>query len=79
MARGDAVSERQYGKRAALDHIQREKPAPKSVRIAVITTGLAGAITCNCGWVKRHPRKTVREDAAQRHLDKKHFGQAMWI
>jgi hypothetical protein len=62
-----------------MDYVRLPKPAPGTVRMAVITDNPAGGVTCNCGWRKLHPRKSVRENAAQRHLDKKHFGQGMWL
>lgn len=51
----------------------------KPVRIAVVTTYGDTRIEISCGWSKSHPRAKVREDAAQRHLDKKHGGSGMWL
>jgi len=48
------------------------------VKVPVLRTN-GETITVNCGWAKQHPRKKVREDAAQRHLDKKHGGRGMWL
>jgi len=51
----------------------------REVTLAFIrTTG--DTIHCSCnGWLKTHPRKKVRENAAQRHLDKKHGGAGAWL
>lgn len=51
---------------------------PQSVRMAVVSHE-AGVATCNCGWVFVHNRDKVREAAMQRHVDKKHDSQAMWL
>ena len=55
------------------------KTARRQVRVPVLhTDGIY--ITCSCGWAYGAERKKVREDAAQRHLDKKHEGkQALWM
>ena len=38
-----------------------------------------GGVTISCGWLKIHSRRKVLEDAAQRHLDKKHGGRGLWL
>jgi hypothetical protein len=38
-----------------------------------------GLITASCGWSKFHRRKKVREDAAEKHANTRHGGQAMWM
>lgn len=58
---------------------QKPVSAPsKPVRIAVIQSE-GNTIGCSCEWGYAHPREKVREEAAQRHLDKKHGGQGMWL
>lgn len=51
----------------------------RTVRVPVIST--EGSTTaCSCGgWAKTHPRQKVREDAADRHLDRKHGGRGLWL
>lgn len=56
---------------------QKPVSAPsKAVRIAVVRTE-GNTIGCSCGWGYMHKREKVREDAADRHLDKKHGGQGI--
>lgn len=50
----------------------------KPVRVAMIQSE-GRAIGCSCGWGYMHKREKVREAAAQRHLDKHHGGQGMWL
>lgn len=51
----------------------------REVRIAILTES-DKHIECSCrGFVKVHPRSKVRGDSAQRHIDKKHGGQALWM
>ena len=40
-----------------------------------------GTVTyCSCeGFASAHPRVKVREDKAQRHLDRKHQGRGLWL
>lgn len=38
-----------------------------------------GIITCSCGWQRVHTREKVREDAAEKHVTKKHNGKAFWL
>ena len=52
---------------------------PQPVGIAIVRTS-GDTITCSCGgFAKRHARQKVREDAAQRHLNRRHYGQGMWL
>lgn len=48
------------------------------VKMAIIRSEGA-LITCSCGWAGSHVRDKVREDKAQRHLDKRHQGEGMWL
>lgn len=62
----------------------RRKPVvdrrPKPVGIAMITEPVEGSLACSCeGFATMHPRRKVREDKAQRHIDKAHYGQAVWL
>ncbi len=50
----------------------------KPVRMAIVRRE-DGGITISCGWAKVHPRVKVLEDAAERHLNKKHGGQGLWL
>lgn len=53
---------------------------PKPVGIAMITEPQPGALACSCeGFATVHPRKKVREDKAERHINRKHDGQAVWL
>jgi hypothetical protein len=49
----------------------------EDVRIAVLTYKDAETIQSSCGWKYRHKREKVREDAADRHVAKRHEGQAI--
>lgn len=69
------------------DHLPKvvDPTKAREVGLAVIrietSTGTsinAGSCSCN-GWVKVHRRLKVVEDAAQRHLDKKHNGRGLWM
>lgn len=48
------------------------------VKVAIIRFD-DGLITCSCGWAAVHQRNKVREEKAQRHLDKRHKGEGMWL
>lgn len=50
----------------------------KQVRIAVIRTGDGGAL-CSCGAPFTQRRKKPRDEAIQKHVNKKHGGQALWL
>lgn len=52
-------------------------PKPESVTLAAIQTE-GYTVSCSCGWATNHPRKKIREDAAQVHIDK-HHGRAVWL
>lgn len=49
-----------------------------SPSIAQITQDGA-VIGCSCGWTGHHRRTVIREDKAERHVNKRHGGQAMWL
>lgn len=52
----------------------------KAVRVAIVKhEHEAPVISCSCGWLYMHERVKVRENAAQRHLDKRHGGVGMWM
>lgn len=52
----------------------------RDVRMAVITTTETGASVCSCGgFTYWHTRAKVRETAIQRHLDRKHGSQGLWL
>ena len=47
--------------------------------LGVITENENG-LACSCGgFATSHPRAKVRGDKAERHLNKVHNGQGMWI
>lgn len=49
------------------------------VGLARISQDERGAVACSCGWLKIHARQKVREDAAERHLNRKHGGMGIWL
>lgn len=51
---------------------------PESVLMACITLE-PGIVSCSCGWAKAHPREKILGDSAERHVDKKHQGRALWM
>lgn len=52
----------------------------KPVGLAMITEPAPGALSCSCGgFTAVHQRRKVREDRAQRHLDKHHEGRGIWL
>lgn len=56
----------------------RKKTAQcEDVKVAVLTYKDAVTIQSSCGWSYRHKREKVREDAADRHLEKRHQGQGI--
>lgn len=58
---------------------KRAEPQCEKVGLALVSNDKTEPVTTiNCGWRYRHKRKKVREDAAQRHLDKHHGGQGIW-
>lgn len=51
----------------------------RQVRVAVMRTE-GDTIACSCeGFAKTHARQKVREDAAQRHIERRHGGRGMWL
>lgn len=54
-------------------------PPVKSVGLATITDDPRGVVMCSCRWSKIHVRKKVREEAAEKHLTKKHNGRGVWL
>lgn len=73
--------------------VSRNRPAPadrhekindaskaKDVRLAIIREVEGNALVCSCGAFSiTHARVKVREDRAQKHLDKKHDGKGLWL
>jgi hypothetical protein len=57
----------------------RRPAKTKEVKVAVVKDDPAGAVECSCGDLKFHPRKKVREDWAERHLNEKHAGMGVWM
>ena len=51
-------------------------PGSREVGLAVISYENDWAI-CNCGWAFGATREKVREDAIDRHLNKKHQGRGI--
>lgn len=51
---------------------------PGTVKMAMIRME-SNHVTCSCGWLKAHLRQKVLDEAAQRHVNAKHFGQALWM
>ena len=54
------------------------QPGQAEVGIAMIRVYPGGA-ECSCKWAKAHRRNKVVEDAAERHVDKRHGGRAVWL
>lgn len=46
------------------------------LRLAVVQTQGRAAL-CSCGWAYGHDREKVREDAIDRHLNKRHGGMGI--
>lgn len=66
-------------KPATSDHRTRPKPEQwTDPGIARISQDGA-VIGCSCGWTDHHPRTRIREDKAERHVNKRHGGSAMWF
>lgn len=64
------------------DHQSKPKVG-KPKGIAFIDTQVdeasgAALVTCSCGAEKFHKRRKVAEDWADRHVQKKHKGRAIW-
>lgn len=50
----------------------------REVGMARITSDEA-LTQCSCGWAKIHTRRKVRDDAAERHVSRRHEGRALWM
>lgn len=60
---------------------RHKSPGPEQwekLGIARITED-APFIGCSCGWTAQHRRDRIRGDKAERHVNKRHGGQAMWF
>lgn len=55
------------------------KPKTQAVGLATIYTNTEGVHHCSCGWRVYHARTKVREERAQKHIDKKHDGRGIWL
>lgn len=51
-------------------------PGAKTTNLARISRDGIYAL-CSCGWAFGHARDKVREDAVDRHLDKRHDGRGI--
>lgn len=50
----------------------------KDVRLARVTYSSNGmGVACSCGWSFAHIREKVREDAIDRHFQKRHKGRGI--
>jgi hypothetical protein len=49
------------------------------VRMAVISYEDDATLVCNCGWKYRHPREKIRENAADKHLAKRHDSRGIRV
>lgn len=59
-----------------------QKPLDSGKRVEVVMAILhdqGSHATCNCGALFTQRRKKPREEAMQKHLDKKHEGQGLWL
>jgi hypothetical protein len=52
------------------------EPGKRQVGLAVVSYD-GGRAQCSCGWGFTHTREKVREDAIDRHLDRKHQGRGI--
>jgi len=60
------------------DHLS--KPKTQEVGLAIISTNEYGMLFCSCGGFSAlDKRKKVREDRAERHINKKHDGRGIWL
>lgn len=59
------------------DHLPKlSQPGAKKVGLARISyDGMF--VACSCGWTYGHIREKPRENAIDRHLDKKHNGRGI--
>lgn len=54
--------------------------AGKTAGLAMITEPEPGVLVCSCGnFTTLHPRRKVREDKAERHINKRHNGRGVWL
>lgn len=69
--------ERAASRPPARDRQTKTRPTqwtkPRMALIRETDTGIA----CNCGWSKDHQRPKVLDDAADRHLKKRHGGEGI--
>lgn len=65
--------------RGALPGFQKPQSTTKTreVGLAVITHYGDTRVECSCGWSYGHTREKVREDAVDKHLDKRHSGRGI--
>lgn len=64
---------------AVADHRKKVQPHEwREVHIAVIRSS-SQVVACSCGWEYAHARKKPRDAATDRHLRKRHGGQAMFL
>lgn len=55
---------------------QRTPKDGRPVGMAVVSYQEDGSVVCSCGgWVYRHIRPKVIEDAIDRHIERKHNGR----
>jgi hypothetical protein len=48
----------------------------RDVKLAMVQQSGVEA-SCSCGWSYSHPRRKVREDAIDRHFEKRHQGRGI--
>lgn len=64
------------------DHLPKlnDPTKAKPVGLPIIREPQAGCLQCSCGgFTIIHERQKVREDRAQKHIDKKHGGRGIWL
>ncbi len=62
------------------DRLKPMTGEPKSKPKLPVLTTTGEFMACSCGgWATSHKRTKVREDRAQRHLDRKHGGRGIWM
>jgi hypothetical protein len=61
-----------------IDTGERRKVKMAIVRSGQTDNGIEFA-QCSCGAPFKQRRKKAREDSIQRHLDRKHGGQGLWL
>lgn len=52
-------------------------PSRRAVGLARISYVDGGGVVCSCGWTYVHVREKVREDAVDRHINRKHNGRGI--